>query len=237
MPPSPISGRIKSMSIAMEFDMYRRLFETVDHDLQQKARAIQLDLTEHDRMVGEEGRFNATGAFLQIELDDVGYFRDTSMTALFVGAWAVFEFRLLEVCQYAKVRSGKSDYHVKSNNYSIDKAKKDLKAFCVPLPAGQFNELERLKRIRNHVVHDGGNLTFNPQNRFCKYLEKEQIIDLHEDPDAVPPSSEQLKSRAQLAFHETFCTTKLAVLRKFLLEVLQACGDKYPVTAGLPKTD
>ena len=232
MQASPISSELKKIAITMEFDVFRRLIAYVDADTKKNLKEIREALEKHDSSMPDRYGFDQYSAFMEGELDDFQYFRDASMQALFVGAWAIFEFRLLEVCQYALKRSGRSDHSIKAQNYSVKKAKKDLRILCVPMPEGQMRELQRLYKIRNRIAHFGGRLDYDPRSKFGKYLKKEQVVSLPGDSNNFGGEQYQSTVNAELTLHKSFCVEKLSVLRTFLVDILQACDEKYSKPSG-----
>ena len=210
----------------MEFDALRRLINSVEGQLQQNRQEIEQALGEHDELAPNENHFDAVGAFLESEHADVNHLHQMSMNSLFIGLWAVFEFRLLESCQYAQRQSAKPDTPIRSQNYSVDKAKADLKRLCVPAPKGQWNELKRLNRVRNVIAHYGGYLEYNHENPFCKYAKNEQIIQIPDSVGEPPDESVEQNQRVQLTLHTEFVIGKLDILKKFLIALLLTCENQ-----------
>lgn len=121
---------MRRYAIIREFATYKELIKQADErfaqklgDLEQRSKAGAADL--HDGFLDEYWDFHSE------EYRELGHSKRIMMASLFVGTWGLFEARLLKVCQSVDHRHENRLGLKDKTNYSMKRAKEDLKKLCV----------------------------------------------------------------------------------------------------------
>ena len=205
------------------------------HELQQLSIKYEAEIFQHlldsaKQRSESNGQINDTNTrdkFRLFHAVDPGEKDDSErilMSSLFVGLWHWFEHRLLISCQLLQRYKGKSNVVQQSGNYSVEKAKKDLKRLGVKIPADSptWGDAGKLYGIRNRIVHHGGFLDYNSQPKVRKYAEKKGIANFPVSAVRSKDDIDRLKKDnpiVQLVLTRSFYEEALNTLEQILLQL------------------
>ena len=206
--------------IDYEFSLYGTLINSIDEHIQSDLDGFISDLNEQAKNIEDEEVREDFLFFHISDHQDFEYHRQLSMRSLSVASLSLFEYRFLRISLVAQQKSGNPIGITDLGEFRLSRAKLYLTRLGVDVPTDgvEWNDAQRLSRIRNAIVHKGGFIQSNGD--IGDFAKQKGIIP---KPDESMPSKNQASDpEIELALTKAFCGEALDTLKQLLLQTTQS---------------
>lgn len=165
-----------SMFIELEFRYYERMLRTTEEHLRSDQDAFWSVLDKQAQGIVDSEERNDFYV-LHVDVDpEFEHLRKLSMNAIFVASVALFEFKLLQLCELVDSQIGDTDGVKASGRSMLNSAKSYLKDHGLrgPFTTEGWHDANRYYSIRNLIVHRGGCLPI--AGDITDFAKRKQIV-------------------------------------------------------------
>lgn len=207
--------------INYEFEAYQQTVDIVDSHVQKIHNDRKQAICQQAEGIYSESDLEDFYEYHADDLEEINYSNEILMHSLFVGAWALFEFQLLRLCERAKRRIKNPNAKISHHNFSMTNAKKYLEDLGVDVPfdSRAWADAKRYEKIRNLIVHEGGQIKYTNGQDLSDYAKYRGIINVA---DVCGTTRGQLYT---LRLNSSFCKEVLNTLKQLLLNLQQRCDN------------
>ena len=210
--------------ISYQFSLCRRLIGTLAEHTESHNEETLAAWAESAESISDPVIREEVWVHLASEGHDFDILNQLTFRALFVASVSLFEFELLRICHKAQRHSSNQELAIDPYGFNLRKAKGYLSSLGVQVPDHlmEWNDVQRLYRIRNAVVHGGGFLSSIGDE--LDFARRQGIVVQRE---ANPrPNSQNTPVSVKLELTRAFCGEALDTFEKLLLQVSDAWVSK-----------
>ena len=217
MPPNPMNiprnpGAFGEFWLIDDFRVHRDLLDLLDPQLDSLLRGRTDFLREAAESTTEEAVQNGLYGLLHYEEEQGEQFKSILFNSFFAASFALFEYKLLTICQRAQTAMGSpfSVDDIRSQSI-LDRSKSYLTRLgvCFPAQDSDWQVIKKYREIRNKLMHEGGLLS--ESGELTAYaLSKEIASD---------------RNGRELVLTRSFCEEAVNNLKGFVLRVHRAFED------------
>ena len=203
------TGRIAEIEISHDFDLHSRFLNSFEPQAEAIASEwIKAKIKEFHQIDLAEEEFFGDYYFEELRIQE--RFKAILMNTFFAGAYALFEYHLIQICKLAKQRHNSPFSLQDLGRPSLENVQKYLKKLdgIFLTNTVEWPRIKKYRYIRNKIMHSGGYIVgqVGQNSDFDNFAEKQGII------------SHELISGPSLELTPEFCRTALDDFERLLIE-------------------